>query len=776
MSSALDMSLDDIIKNSKKSGSGNFRGRDRGRGRGRPSGTGPARRFPNRGPNRAAPYPTAKAPESTWQHDMFRDQSGRTSSLEGNKLYISNLDYGVSNEDIKELFSEVGELKRYSIHYDRSGRSKGTAEVVFSRQAEAVAAVKRYNNVQLDGKPMKIEIVGTNFVAPHAPITANAAFGNSNGLSGRVRGRGGALGRLRGGSGRGFARGRGRGRGRGEKLREFISRGRKWNYYLVFLGQGKCYLQGVENRAFTGTAWCSSVYQFLCKLHLFCPVNSQFPDRVMTADVVHYSDFYWPLCFIEPDDVENIEVSKGLCSGSATAWSGMQHYRLTANIKNADVSPLMVVMLVADYLEHQRVNLTALELQFENCSCIQAMKPLSIASMQQFLTPNTLKESIYLRKSEKKVREMSSALDMSLDDIIKNSKKSGSGNYRGRGRGRPSGTGPARRFPNRSANRASPYPAAMAPESTWQHDMFRDQSGRTSFLEGSKLYISNLDYGVSNEDIKELFSEVGELKRYSIHYDRSGRSKGTAEIVFSRPAEAVAAVEKYNNVQLDGKLMKIEIVGTNFVTRAPPPANVAFGNSNGVSGRMLSSGKICFKLMILMLSLVANAVQLCVVPAEFISAFFGRVRGGALGRLRGGGGSGGRGFGRGHGRGRGRGEKTKKLPSPRSEELNFGRNYLMLWCLIGCLFIMKSGRYGRFLCKLHLFCPVNYQFPDRVMIADIAHYIDYNWHLCFIQPDDVENIEVFKALCFGSAIARSGMQHYRLTANINFDFGYSDSL
>lgn len=53
---------------------------------------------------------------------------------------------------------------------------------------------------------------------------------------------------------------------------------------------------------------------------------------------------------------------------------------------------------------------------------------------------------------------MSSALDMSLDDIIKNNKKSGSGNFRGRGR--QSGPGPARRFPNRGANRTAPYTAA----------------------------------------------------------------------------------------------------------------------------------------------------------------------------------------------------------------------------------------------------------------------------------------------------------------------------
>jgi THO complex subunit 4 len=106
---------------------------------------------------------------------------------------------------MQELFSELGDLKRYSINYDRSGRSKvqmlsydllpisyihlisgsltfvvpctsqGTAEVLFARRSDAVAAVKKYNNVQLDGKPMKIELVGTN------TPTAAAALPVSNG-------------------------------------------------------------------------------------------------------------------------------------------------------------------------------------------------------------------------------------------------------------------------------------------------------------------------------------------------------------------------------------------------------------------------------------------------------------------------------------------------------------------------------------------------------------------------------------------------------------------
>lgn len=218
------MSLEDLIKNNKKSTRG-------GRG-GRGSGPGPARRLPTRAGNRAAPYPTGKpapAPDTLWQHDLYSTQvaaaafpASRASSIEtGTKLYISNLDYGVSNEDIKELFSEIGDLKRYGINYDRSGRSRGTAEVVFSRRADAVAAVKRYNNVQLDGKLMKIEIVGTNIVtpaAPTAPLPGAGIFANPSSvpksMPARDR-RAGPAGTGRSGGGRGRGRG-GRGRGRGK--------------------------------------------------------------------------------------------------------------------------------------------------------------------------------------------------------------------------------------------------------------------------------------------------------------------------------------------------------------------------------------------------------------------------------------------------------------------------------------------------------------------------------------------------------------------------------
>ncbi|XP_042498759.1 THO complex subunit 4D-like isoform X1 [Macadamia integrifolia] len=250
MATSLDMSLDDLIKSRSSSERGRGRGRGRARrGRGQGGSFGRGRTGGNRGGAlrvnaRPSSYAIAKSfnrtKDFTWQHDLFQDSlmaAGISGIESGTKLYVSNLDYGVSNEDIKELFSEIGELKRYAIHYDRNGRSSGSAEVVYVRKSDALAAVMRYNSVVLDGKPMKIEIIGTNlelpvsarmnvigaangrgrrtvFMTPEVGLgRGSAPVNNSSGRWSRGvswRGRGG-------GRGRGRGRGRGWGRGRGRK-------------------------------------------------------------------------------------------------------------------------------------------------------------------------------------------------------------------------------------------------------------------------------------------------------------------------------------------------------------------------------------------------------------------------------------------------------------------------------------------------------------------------------------------------------------------------------
>jgi len=177
----VDMSLDDIIKSNRSSfktgrggrGAGGPRRGGGGRARGARA-PGPARKAFSTGAGRKfAPKgsPAKKSNGSTgdrWQHDKFRGPAanGTGPSRDGSsKLTISNLHYGVSDADIRELFNEFGALKKAAVHYDRSGRSLGTADVIFERRTDALRAMKQYNDVPLDGRPMKIEIVGDKPVA-----------------------------------------------------------------------------------------------------------------------------------------------------------------------------------------------------------------------------------------------------------------------------------------------------------------------------------------------------------------------------------------------------------------------------------------------------------------------------------------------------------------------------------------------------------------------------------------------------------------------------------
>ncbi|KAL3523791.1 hypothetical protein ACH5RR_016625 [Cinchona calisaya] len=187
MADGLDMSLDDLIKKNNKSrgDNGNFRTAQGGRGRGRADlnyGPGPTRRSSVLAPFRVNPY---SSPYGLWlPENWIAPAPAPAMAIQdaGTKLYVSNLHYGVTNEDIKVLFSDVGELKRYAVHYNCSGRSKGTAEVVFTRHSDALAAIKRYNDLRLDGRPIKIELVGVN------DFTTSAMSPASDGILGHHRG------------------------------------------------------------------------------------------------------------------------------------------------------------------------------------------------------------------------------------------------------------------------------------------------------------------------------------------------------------------------------------------------------------------------------------------------------------------------------------------------------------------------------------------------------------------------------------------------------------
>ncbi|KAG1441756.1 hypothetical protein G6F56_011347 [Rhizopus delemar] len=76
----------------------------------------------------------------------------------GIELAIENLHYNVTEQDVLELFSTVGTVEKARLFYDRSGRSTGQAKVKYASSSDAERAIEKFDKVELDGQPMKIEI------------------------------------------------------------------------------------------------------------------------------------------------------------------------------------------------------------------------------------------------------------------------------------------------------------------------------------------------------------------------------------------------------------------------------------------------------------------------------------------------------------------------------------------------------------------------------------------------------------------------------------------
>ncbi|KAL2918074.1 hypothetical protein HK105_202488 [Polyrhizophydium stewartii] len=107
-------------------------------------------------------------PGQRWGHDGFEAGSGAAAAPViappakdmTQKVKISNLYHNVSREDLEELFwMPDGLLVSAKLSYDSSGRSNGWGELVFINREIAQTAIKQFNGVELDGEPMRIELI-----------------------------------------------------------------------------------------------------------------------------------------------------------------------------------------------------------------------------------------------------------------------------------------------------------------------------------------------------------------------------------------------------------------------------------------------------------------------------------------------------------------------------------------------------------------------------------------------------------------------------------------
>jgi RNA recognition motif-containing protein len=110
-------------------------------------------------------------------------------------LYIGNLSYQTTDDDLRQLFSEAGEVASATVITERdSGRSKGFGFVEMANDADAQKAVSMFDGTMLGDRNIKVDIA-----RPREERAPGGGGGGYRGGGGGRRDRGG-----RGGGRRGY--------------------------------------------------------------------------------------------------------------------------------------------------------------------------------------------------------------------------------------------------------------------------------------------------------------------------------------------------------------------------------------------------------------------------------------------------------------------------------------------------------------------------------------------------------------------------------------------
>lgn len=118
---------------------------------------------------------------------------------DNSKLYVGNLPFASTAQDLEALFGEVGTVSVVEIIFDKfTGRSRGFAFITMGSGDEAQKAVEKFHGHQMEGRPLAVNIARPR---EERPPGGGGGFRGGGGGGGFRGGRGG--GGFRGGRGGG---------------------------------------------------------------------------------------------------------------------------------------------------------------------------------------------------------------------------------------------------------------------------------------------------------------------------------------------------------------------------------------------------------------------------------------------------------------------------------------------------------------------------------------------------------------------------------------------
>lgn len=96
------------------------------------------------------------------------------------KVYVGNLSYATTEDDLRTLFAQAGTVKTVTLIKDRdTGRSKGFAFIEFETQVEAQKAISMFNGQQLGDRELIV-----NLARPREERGGRGSYGGRGGRGG----------------------------------------------------------------------------------------------------------------------------------------------------------------------------------------------------------------------------------------------------------------------------------------------------------------------------------------------------------------------------------------------------------------------------------------------------------------------------------------------------------------------------------------------------------------------------------------------------------------